>query len=315
MLNRVRPESARVADEIDHLGRKLRHVAEIFEQEDNTAARNLEGMGWVDFGVPAAGSGAITGAKAAFESINNNDELVKNWEDLKTKLDILKDAGEITFEQFKAWMNSIGIVDDYVIEVFYYQDDAVEILSISEEWTQRIVKTPIPVDSGWTAFSKSFKDNLGLGSSKLPLIGLAVDMGFTTWKYSDEGLFNNPKFYADLTTDGLMFLGGAAVMAGVAAIGLAGAPAVIATVAASVGWACVSNWLEEPLTEAITPGFEWAGEQLDGVWNGTRDIASDVVEWSSDAADWTANAVDEAADWVSEKGGNPGSSLIPDWSW
>jgi WXG100 family type VII secretion target len=49
MLNRVRPESARVADEIDHLGRKLRHVAETFEQEDNTAARNLEGMGWVDW--------------------------------------------------------------------------------------------------------------------------------------------------------------------------------------------------------------------------------------------------------------------------
>jgi hypothetical protein len=38
-----------VADELDHLGRKLRHVAETFEQEDNTAARNLEGMGWVDF--------------------------------------------------------------------------------------------------------------------------------------------------------------------------------------------------------------------------------------------------------------------------
>jgi surface antigen len=49
MLDRVRPESSRVANRLEDLGRKLRHVAEVFEQEDNTAARNLAGMSWVDF--------------------------------------------------------------------------------------------------------------------------------------------------------------------------------------------------------------------------------------------------------------------------
>jgi len=48
-LSRVRPESARAADSLDELGRKLRRVADTFEQEDDTAARNLGGMGWVDW--------------------------------------------------------------------------------------------------------------------------------------------------------------------------------------------------------------------------------------------------------------------------
>lgn len=57
LLSRVRPESTRVADGLDALGRKLVRVADTFEQEDDTAARNLEGMGWVDFAV-GSGSGA-----------------------------------------------------------------------------------------------------------------------------------------------------------------------------------------------------------------------------------------------------------------
>ena len=56
LLNRVRPESARVANGLDELGRKLVRVADVFEQEDNTAARNLDGMGWVDF-TPGTGKG------------------------------------------------------------------------------------------------------------------------------------------------------------------------------------------------------------------------------------------------------------------
>jgi len=41
LLNRVRPESARVKHQLEELGYKLVRVANIFEQEDNTAARNL----------------------------------------------------------------------------------------------------------------------------------------------------------------------------------------------------------------------------------------------------------------------------------
>jgi len=50
LLSRVRPESARVSEDLDGLGRTLVRVADTFEHEDNTAARNLAGMSWVDFG-------------------------------------------------------------------------------------------------------------------------------------------------------------------------------------------------------------------------------------------------------------------------
>ena len=49
LLGRVRPESATVAEELERLGRTLVHVADAFEQEDNTAAGNLAGMPWVDW--------------------------------------------------------------------------------------------------------------------------------------------------------------------------------------------------------------------------------------------------------------------------
>ena len=62
-LSRVRPESARAADSLDELGRKLRRVADTFEQEDDTASRELEGMPWVDFETNAVATG-IVGAVA-----------------------------------------------------------------------------------------------------------------------------------------------------------------------------------------------------------------------------------------------------------
>ncbi len=49
LLGRVRPENERVKHQLEELGYKLVRVADIFEQEDNTAARNLDGMPWVDF--------------------------------------------------------------------------------------------------------------------------------------------------------------------------------------------------------------------------------------------------------------------------
>ena len=86
MLDRVRPESARVADELDHLGRKLAHVAEVFEQEDNTAARNLAGMGWVDFGVEASVMTNATSSASPTKSEKRSDE--------KTFLEGIGDRGE-----------------------------------------------------------------------------------------------------------------------------------------------------------------------------------------------------------------------------
>jgi hypothetical protein len=74
-----------VADEIDHLGRKLRHVAEIFEQEDNTAARNLEGMGWVEFETSATDS--LMSAPPTPKSSKNIEE--------KTPLEEAGEVGEV----------------------------------------------------------------------------------------------------------------------------------------------------------------------------------------------------------------------------
>ena len=58
LLNRVRPENARLADELDRLGRKLVRVAEVFETEDGAAARNLGDLGWVDFTLGAGKVGS-----------------------------------------------------------------------------------------------------------------------------------------------------------------------------------------------------------------------------------------------------------------
>jgi uncharacterized protein YukE len=324
MLNRVRPQSARLSDDLNGLGRTLQRVADLFEQRDNTAARDLGELPWVDFTPGSGGAGygaaAIGAAGAAAGAIGGgigagaggaritragdgvgpvgggagpggggvgNDDMIATIEEWKQAADIILATGDVTFEQFKLLMESYGVIDEYVLEVLYYHDDAVEILSVSEQWTRWIVKSPVTVSSGWTAFKGSLKKGL---TGKLPLIGLAIDLGLTTWDYSDEGLFSNPEYYAALTTDVLFFVGGALVLAGVAALGLVGAPAILATLAASVGWAVVSGWLEEPLTKALTPAFEWIGSQIDS------------------AKDWLGEKVDDAVDWVSDRVGE-----IGDW--
>lgn len=62
LLSQVRPESQRLGQELDTLGRKLARAAAAFEQEDNTAAGNLAGMPWVEF---ETGAGVVLGVAAA----------------------------------------------------------------------------------------------------------------------------------------------------------------------------------------------------------------------------------------------------------
>lgn len=64
MLNRVRPQSARLSDDLDGLGRTLQRVADLFEQRDNTAARDLGELPWVDF-TPGSGGAGLGGAAIA----------------------------------------------------------------------------------------------------------------------------------------------------------------------------------------------------------------------------------------------------------
>ena len=58
-LNRVVPAGREVVQALEDLGRKLRHVADTFEQEDMAAAGHLESMPWVEF---ESGAGAVLGA-------------------------------------------------------------------------------------------------------------------------------------------------------------------------------------------------------------------------------------------------------------
>jgi WXG100 family type VII secretion target len=58
LLDRIRPESARVTEGLMELGRKLTRVADAFERQDSIAARNLDGMPWVTFGISAQASAA-----------------------------------------------------------------------------------------------------------------------------------------------------------------------------------------------------------------------------------------------------------------
>jgi len=48
LLEQVRPQSGRLAEELERLGQMLQRVADRFENEDSTVARELEEMPWVE---------------------------------------------------------------------------------------------------------------------------------------------------------------------------------------------------------------------------------------------------------------------------
>jgi WXG100 family type VII secretion target len=100
MLSRVRPESARVAEGLDELGRKLTRVADVFEQEDNTAARNLEGMPWVDFAL-GAGKAGFGGGGGSAGAVDLSAERI---DDLKK---ILHDSS--SGKRVAAWLDKHGV--------------------------------------------------------------------------------------------------------------------------------------------------------------------------------------------------------------
>ncbi len=184
------------------------------------------------------------------------------FDKIKDVAEVLVEMKMATFEQFQIWANSIGVVDEYVQSILYYQDDAMEILAVSEEWTRTLVQFPIKVESGWGAFFGKLTD---VGPLDKAFLGL--DFGFTTWEYWDKGLFTNPEYYAALTTD-LAFFGATQVgLATIAGIGLVGTPAIVAT-GVVVGGLAVVNWVwGDDITEGFTPAYQWIGSQLDGAKN------------------------------------------------
>jgi WXG100 family type VII secretion target len=66
MLSQVQPSGRRTSDELARLGRMLERIADTFEDQDNTAARNLAGMPWVDFETQ---SGDVLGVMTAHRSM------------------------------------------------------------------------------------------------------------------------------------------------------------------------------------------------------------------------------------------------------
>lgn len=121
MLGRVRPESERVAQELEMLGRKLVQVAEVFEQEDNTAARNLERVSWVDFDSGSGGVriplpfllplpiiGGIIAPVVAWE-ITRSEAWKKWWADFQ--------------ERFRNWLDGKGWKTDAELEAEQKQSE------------------------------------------------------------------------------------------------------------------------------------------------------------------------------------------------
>ena len=86
LLGRVRPESTAVAEELERLGRTLVRVADVFEQEDNTAAGNLEGLEWVVFVAAETAIGAASADSEEGQSerpkLNNMQDLYKSVKDV-----------------------------------------------------------------------------------------------------------------------------------------------------------------------------------------------------------------------------------------
>jgi len=110
LLSRVRPESAHVAEGLDALGRKLVRVADVFEQEDNTAARKLEGMPWVDFTLTASAISTLP-ATPTLTTIEGLKDTKKGEE--KSFLDQVGEYlgyGEVVWEGGKIFPLAIGLL-------------------------------------------------------------------------------------------------------------------------------------------------------------------------------------------------------------
>jgi hypothetical protein len=127
MLDRVRPESRHVTEELNVLGRKLLHVADTFDAEDGTAAQNLAGIGWVEF-EDSSYVVDLTGKHLNFLSRFADDDDLR-----KLDLDHAKSFIEI--------MASIGIVTQikrggaYGDQIFYGSRNLKDLAGVSSHLT------------------------------------------------------------------------------------------------------------------------------------------------------------------------------------
>ena len=72
LLGRAAPEATRVSEALGALGQKLAHVADVFEERDTTAARELTGLPWVAWSTGGL-QGSMAGGNPDDEGPENPD--------------------------------------------------------------------------------------------------------------------------------------------------------------------------------------------------------------------------------------------------
>jgi len=193
LLSRVRPESARVSEDLDELGRMLVRVADTFEQEDNTAAHNLEGMPWVDFEASGPVSG-YPGTGSAWSLLDRVSEWAK-W------AQILKGFPEIGASVLLAGGLTSGTT--YIGQTIFHGGYGLKDLGGVSPYLTHIKDVNIPAHMAEKAFKSEF------GKGNILLEGLS-EVGENWEEYKGH----IPQVATGIVVDTLIGIGGAAIGAG-----------------------------------------------------------------------------------------------------
>lgn len=130
LLEQIEPNANGVVQELSRLGKMLIHVADTFEQEDNTAAGNLAGMSWVDFMMKKVRGVVMDGIASVLPGLDNlpatGDGRVSqaeydqmSWEERRKKWEQLQEEERRAQEELAAHqqrMRDQGVPEDLTID-------------------------------------------------------------------------------------------------------------------------------------------------------------------------------------------------------
>lgn len=269
MLDQVRPESARIAQELDRLGQLLERVAERFENEDNDAARKIEGMNWIEFEDVTSD---IPDTSSTINKIGESqDEDESLWKKISNGLEKFSTG-------FEHW-GETGKMFKVLV--------APTVSGLSGNWLKDALSL------GGKNFTRGFgEDVIGIGGIG-PLAEILSEID-ENWKEYDRDV---PKAAIGIVFDtwlgvGLPILGSTIGTTAGAAIGTAiGGPVgtviggkVGAIIGGWLGGECtewVENWkidgkeLDQTVVEAVSGVTEKVGEAIgEGVYNAVEGIVS-----------------------------------------
>jgi uncharacterized protein YukE len=226
MLNRVQPESRRVTEELDNLGRTLMRIADTFELEDNNAARELEGMAWVDFDT------TISGVPISLRSPQSSGTVDLSGSNKKEEKTIL--------ERFEATGGVLSIGMDAVAAL-----PALSVLSVKymsgfsgNLWKDAFSLGGKSFARTWRDMAQTPLDDLDLGAAGLVLGSVCEVIGESgeNWREygGDPGKMAGGLFFDSALGIGASLAGGAAGTAIGAGIG-GGLGSVVPVVGTSAG--------------------------------------------------------------------------------